>query len=416
MSTTTMQVRDAMTNIMIYSPSSLQASLLLDETTTRSQPAITLSDLCDDVLLLICGHLEIIREHSETPLKSLTLTSRRLSHLLSPLLFKSLHINAPLKILHHRPLSHYHASTLKVDMFGSLWWWCSGIYVSSTDAIDLFRFIHRFERLRTLEVSMMGRSVDIFEAAFQFTGAAELFTLPTIDSLVVTSSAMFLARHCPNLQSLVVRDGDECTIEAYADLDTRLVPTRPKFADGSLPSASLTRLDSTAVWSAHELNFLVSTFPHLRSLNMHSDTYCYRTPISEITHLLGSGLAQLHTLRLSKIHKLDMGFRSVWKRRIQECKTDASRLWLWRKDEAARVRAENEVARLAFGRCGALMECWVGETRVARRIVVGEGDSVVAKWMWERRREEVETCGMSTLWAKYRVEKEAAVVGCEVGM
>lgn len=257
---------------------------------------------------------------------------------------------------------------------------------------------------------MLGRSIDLFESAFRSHETPSLFLLPKITTLVVSSSAMFLARHCPNLRTLLVRDAGDCSIEAYSDLDTRLFPLRPTFSAGNLPGTSLTAFDAPAVWSQSELMFLTTHFPHLTHLVLRSDTYCYRASVRCIMSLLGQTLRGLKVLRLSGIQKLDMGYRSVWKRRIQECKTEEGRLWLWKVDEEARVDRENEVVRMAFREVEGLRECWIGEKRVARRVVGGE-----MRWMWERWKEDVDHAGLSALWAKYRVEREAVVVCREEG-
>ncbi|KAI8933212.1 hypothetical protein NX059_009847 [Plenodomus lindquistii] len=406
------------------SPSSLNRvdSVLTPAHHPPKKHTTTLADLCDDVLLIICSHLS----HTlSNPLKTLSLVNHRLSLILRPHLFKTLHISSPLshlcKTLPPLPLTHAH--TLKLDMFGSLWWWCSGLYVSARDAIDIFTFIHGLPNLKTLEISMLGRSLDLFESAFS-TAAEDndpsLFMLPNVEHLHLTPSASFLVRHCPNLRTLVIRDASSCTIEPYIPLPDLLLPSRPVFPPCtqtlSLPTTTLQSLSPTLTWSTPELNFLVSTFPHLRTLSMTTPLHTYRAPIHSILTTL-SHLPHLHTLHLNRIHKLDVGYRSVWKRRVQECRTKEERIKLWEGDERARVGAENEVVRGAMRVCKALRVVWVGAERVARRLDKGEeGEGV--RWMWERRREDAEGEGegVSAVWARFRVEKEGVVRAWEVGM
>jgi len=81
---------------------------------------------------------------------------------------------------------------------------------------------------------------------------------------------------------------------------------------------------------------------------------------------------------------------------------------LWRENEKLRVAVENMIAREAFGKMEGLRECWLGEKRVARRCEGG--------WMWERKSEDVEDCVMGDgAIARLRMEKEAVVVGREMG-
>jgi uncharacterized protein YlbG (UPF0298 family) len=395
------------------SPTFTRVDSVVDTSTHGRPTKITLCGLCDDVLLMICDFLD----HQETPCacpwKSLSLTSRRLHALLAPELFKRLHVNAPIKSKQQDTLTRHHAHTLKVNMFGSLWWWCSGLYVDGSDAVDLFHFIHGLESLKTLEVSMMSRSKDLFETAFKEEQNAEVFMMPRLKKLVVTSSAAFLARHCPNLKSLVIRDDRDCMVEAYTDLTNRFSPPRLQYSETSFRNSSLAHLDATAIWSTSELTFITTTFPHLNHLIMKSETYCYRASVPTIITLLSSNLKCLKILELSKISNLDMGYRSVWKRAIQECKTAEKRKDLWKENERCRVKAENFVARLAFGGMVGLREVWMGEKRVARRLpfvqMYGEES---ARWMWEREREDVD---FSMTWASYREEKENVVVKSEVG-
>ncbi|KAF2852025.1 hypothetical protein T440DRAFT_393272 [Plenodomus tracheiphilus IPT5] len=303
-------------------------------------------------------------------------------------------------------------------MFGSLWWWCSGLYVNSSDAIDLFAFIHTLPNLTTLSISMLSRSLDLFESAFTAPNppTPTFFLLPTIKSLTLTPSASFLAAHCPDLLHLTIRDNNEqCTIEPSSSLSSRLLPSTPTFPSATLPSKTLTHLSTTAAWSTPELNFLVSNFPNLTHLNMQSEQYTYRASIPCIMVIL-SRLKGLRVLRLNRIHKLDVGYRAVWKRVVQECRTEGERMELWRGDERRRVGAENEVVGCAMRCCGRLREVWVGGERVARRIVGGEEEGEGVKWVWERRREDVDGEGVSALWAKYRVERQGVVVAWEVGM
>ncbi|KAL6706329.1 hypothetical protein ACN47E_005619 [Coniothyrium glycines] len=378
----------------------------------------TLSDLCDDVLLLICDHLDRIRSESEIPRKNLSLTSHRFNDLLSSDLFKTLRINAPLKLLAECQLYHYHAQTLKVDMFGSLWWWCSGIYVSGDDVTDLFRLISKLPHLRCLEFRMMSRSIDLFEAVFDGEVSADLFVLPSVENLIVTNSATFLTRHCPNLKSLVIQDGGECLVEVYSSIDIRLCPVLPMYAGGKLPSETLTSLDAIATWTVNELGYLVKSFPNLRHVTMRSETYCYRARIDTITEILGKGLKDLQSLKLSKIGHLDMGFRSLWKRKIYECKPEEHRKRLWQENEVRRVQAENLVARLAFGANQSLRECWIGEKRVAKRMMSRDSCTEgvhTMKWLWRREQEDIDDCSTGAEWAKYRAEREAVVVLVEEG-
>lgn len=85
---------------------------------------------------------------------------------------------------------------------------------------------------------------------------------------------------------------------------------------------------------------------------------------------------------------------------------------LWRENERLRVEAENLVVREAFGKMGSLRECWVGEKRVARRL---DGEHEGVRWMWERRRENID-CGEESFGLeKFRLEKEGVVVRSEIG-
>jgi hypothetical protein len=396
----------------------MRVDSVLDTSSTQELPPtkkLTLPDLCDDVLLLICSHLDHRTSPCGCPWKSLSLTNRRLHALLAPELFKTLHINAPIKSKQQDTLTRHHAHTLKVNMFGSLWWWCSGVYVNDTDALDLFHFIHRLGNLKTLEVSMMGRSMDIFETAFKKEDEENtwVFMLPGLEKLVVSSSASFLARQCVNLKSLVVRDESDCMVEPYTDLEHRFSPPRLEYGGSSFRNDTLTRFDATAMWSAEEVKFVTITFPRLTHLVMRSETYCYRASIPTIMTLLSSRLTHLKTLELGKISNLDMGYRSVWKRAITECKTSKKRRDLWRENERCRVASENLVARLAFEGMAGLREISVGEKRVARRLpLVQRYGEENARWMWEREREDVD-CEMA--WASLREEKEGVVVRSEVG-
>jgi hypothetical protein len=373
---------------------------------------LTLSSLCYDVILLILTHLSSTRREFETPLQNLSLVSHHFRILLTPHLFKTLHINRPISQLTPTHLTQ-HATTFKIDMFGSMWWWCSGSYTSGSDALDLLRCIKGMERLRSLEVSMMKRSVDIWVAAFADESVTDdercVFVLGKVETLVVSSSAAFLASHCPDLKSLVLQDGaDECTLEQYTSLSTRLAPLHPRFEAGN---PHLQRFDAAAVWSAEELENLVKTYPGLRCLQMRTDTYCYHASTSAIISILATGLTHLQTLHLVKSGSLGMGYQSVWKRKIAACSDAEYRRALWVENERIRVQTENAIAREAFGSIKTLRECWLGEKRVARRF----GDDAT-QWVWERRREDEQECVMGgRAFAKMRMEKEAVVVGREVG-
>lgn len=372
---------------------------------------LKLSDLCEDVILLICSHLQHIHTQDSTSLTNFSLASRHFRDILSPLLFKTLHINKPISQLPTPPKEAQHAQTFKVDMFGSLWWWCSGSYTSSTDALALFTCINRLPNIATLELSMMSRSVDIFIAALTSPTPTNrsIFTLPTITSLVVTSPAAFLVNHCPNLKTMTIHDGGDCLLETYSALSQRLSPLIPGL---QTRTPRLLSFDATATWSAPELSSLTTSFPSLHHLKMRSDTYCYRASTSSIIAILSTGLRDLKTLHLVKSGNLGTGYHSIWKRRIQSCSNAEYRQMLWRENERLRVEAENLVVREAFGKMGSLRECWVGEKRVARRL---GGEHEGMRWMWERRRENIDYGEESFGLEKFRLEKEGVVVRSEIG-
>jgi hypothetical protein len=392
---------------------SKRAGLLLDAS-YQLHHTLSLSDLCEDVILLICDHLQQMRSAHETPLLNLSCVNHRLRDILIPHLFKTLSINKPVSQLQPTTITSHHASTLKIDMFGSLWWWCSGSYTSSSDATDLFACIQSMRKLQRLEISMMRRSIDIFRAAFESEADIEAFRLNEVEDLVVTSSAAFLTNHCPNLKRLVVKDDEsECLLETYTDLLRRLTPLHPGLVD---QTPSLTSFDATAVWSAAELSSLVSTFPDLQHLRMRSDTYCYRASTPTIIKILGNGLKNLKSLQLVKTGSLGMGYLSVWKRRIHSCSDAEYRQALWKENERLRVYVENEIVRNAFTWIHKLRECYLGEKRVARRCDGCGNEEDKMWWMWERMKENVEECFMDSLvLAKYRMEKESVVVSKELG-
>ncbi|KAF2023657.1 hypothetical protein EK21DRAFT_80378 [Setomelanomma holmii] len=296
-----------------------------------------------------------------------------------------------------------------------MWWWCSGSYTSSSDALELFCCIRSLLQLRTLEISMMRRSVDIFTTAFEDGGSdVKNFMLGHVEHLVVTSSAAFLTSHCPNLKSLKIEDGQDCLVETYTNLDTRLAPLHPSTSKHDI-GRTLHHFDAMATWSADELVNLVKTFPRLQCLKMRTDTYCYRMSTQAIIEILGNRLKDLRTLHLVKSGSLGMGYQSIWKRRIQACSNEEYRRALWLENERLRVHVENDVARLAFGKIVRLHECWLGEKRVARRTRGDAPDEL--KWLWERRIEDADAFDMgSQMLARFRVEKETVVLRSEVGM
>jgi hypothetical protein len=376
------------------------------------QKQLSLTDLCEDVILLICDHLDHTRAENETPLKQLSLVNHHFHDILVPVLWKTILINRPISQLVTSSHRMKHARTFKIDMFGSLWWWCSGSYTSSSDALDLFRCIRSLPNLKTLEISMMKRSIDIFTAAFAdpTINDRSIFVLNEIENLIVTSSAAFLVNHCPHLKSLTIRDGSDCLLETYTDLSSRLAPLHPSLPN---PTPTLTHFDATAIWSASELTYLTTSFPHLQYLRLRSDTYTYRASTPTILSILSTSLTNLRTLHLIKSGSLGMGYQSVWKRRIQACSNAEYRQMLWRENERLRVRVENVIVKEAFGKMKMLRECWLGEKRVARRCRDG-GKGV--RWMWERKSEDVEDCVMGGgRIAALRMEKESVVVGCEIG-
>lgn len=379
----------------------------------KSKSALT--NLCEDVLLMVSDFLRMLRSEGETPIKILSCVNHRLRDVFSPILFKSLYINRPLSQLNTTPVVYRYAQSLKIDMFGSMWWWCSGRYVSSKDALELFACMQSMPHLKKLEVSMMKRNLDVFTSAFEEAEDAQTFILPGIESLVATSAAAFLASHCPNLKHLVVEDAPSCMIETYVDAVTRLMPLHSQLVRRQWTFSQLTHFDTSANWSATEITKLVPLFPRLQYLHMRSDAFYYHASIATIIRLLGNNLRDLKTLKLNKVGNLDMGFRAVSKRSITACATEAQRRVLWLQNEAHRVEAENTVARLAFMNIRRLQECWLGDERVARR-PAGHDMHTPLSWVWERRREDVDVCRQQSEWTIYRAEKEAVVVCSEVCM
>jgi hypothetical protein len=363
-----------------------------------SNTPLTLPSLCEDVLLLIFSFLSPTHTSSETstPLKNLSLVSHHFHTLLTPLLFKSLHINKPISQLPPLPPSAvHHARTFKLDMFGSLWWWCSGSYTSDSDALAIFSCISMLKNLKTLDVSMMKRSTDIFTSAFGGPHDPSTFILENVERLEVSSSAAFLHSHCPHLISLTIKDDSE--IEPYTPLPIRLLPLHPGFT--KIPD-KLTGFEAPATWTPTELASLTSLFPHLTTLRMRSDTYGYHTPLPEILSIV-STLPNLYTLYLVKAAYLGTGYAHqalLWRRRMQACNVN-DRREIWKRNEEARVEVEDGVVRQAFEMCGALRVCWVGEKRVARRCAGG------MSWVWSRQYDEddVRLAGQQSCGTRYGV-------------
>jgi hypothetical protein len=341
-----------------------------------STPPLTLTSLCEDVLLIIFSFLSNSSSSEPSiPLKHLSLVSHHFHSLTTPVLFKTIHINKPLSQLPALPHAAHHTRTFKLDMFGSLWWWCSGSYTCDSDALAIFTCIRSLENLKNLEVSMMKRSVDIFTSAFAGSHGASTFVLENVQSLEVSGSAAFLAAHCPNLVSLTVKEESE--VEAYTALPIRLLPLHPNF---TLLPEKLTSLDAPATWTAAELACVMSLFPNLTTLRMRSDTYGYHTPFPAIMSILSS-LKTLHTLHLVKVAYLGTGHAQqvlFLRRTVQARSAEEYRKELWKRSEEARIQAEDEIVRCAFESMAALEVCWIGDLRVARRC------SDTQSWDWER--------------------------------
>jgi hypothetical protein len=261
----------------------------------------------------------------------------------------------------------------------------------SADALHLFRRMHDMPKLRTLEVSMMDRSVDIFTAAFDDEEIEDktVFILDKVEKLVVTSTAAFLVTHCPNLTSLVIEDQENCSVQKYIDIITRLAPLHNHSTIGARISPNITHFDATALWSAAEITGLVDTFPNLRYLAMRV-THSYPTPLLFIIHTLGERLKHLNTLHLGYIGSFNADFRDHWHRAyVREWISIKIRRMCPLEAEKLRVQAENYIARLAFGSLLDLRECWVGDKRVARRVTEGDEDRM--QWTWERNMKEFGT-------------------------
>tara|TARA_R110002003_G_scaffold534_6_gene20239 strand:+ start:19575 stop:20723 length:1149 start_codon:yes stop_codon:yes gene_type:complete len=381
---------------------------------SKARQPVSLSDLCEDVILIICDRLDSIRTENSVSLKNLSLTNHYFRHLLIPRLFKTLSINQPISRLAPTSLLH-HAQAFKIDMFGSMWWWCSGSYTSSSDALNLFRCIQTLPRLKTLEISMMRRSLDMFTAAFEDSELEiEEFILGKVENLIASSSAAFLASHCPQLKSLVIEDGLDCLVETYTELSERLAPLHPAI-NARIESHSLVHFDAMAMWSTDEIAALARSLPGLQCLRMRTHKYCYRAPTPIIIEILSKMLKGLQTLHLVKIDNLGMGYQPVWKFPIQVGWNEEYRRALWLDYERLRVDVENYVARLAFADIVTLGELWLGDHRVARRLRKNDGDEL--RWLWERKRGHVEACNFgSEMFVKFKIEKEAVVVSSEEGM
>jgi hypothetical protein len=349
-------------------------------------PLLNLTSLCEDVLLIIFSFLSTFSNSNShttseqsTPLKHLSLVSHHFHRLITPLLFKTLHINKPISQLPLLPRAAHHTRTFRLDMFGSLWWWCSGSYTSDSDALAIFACIRSVENLENLEVSMMKRSIDIFTSAFSGPHPSSTFILSNVRNLEVSGSAAFLAAHCPYLVSLTIKPESE--VEAYTPLPIRLLPLHPKF---TLCPEKLTTFDAPAAWTAAELACITSLFPNLTTLKMRSDTYGYHTPFPVIVSLLSS-LKHLHTLHLVKVSYLGTGHAQqvlFLRRTVQARSAEEYRKELWKRSEEARITAENDIVACAFGEMGSLKVCWIGELRVARRCAES------LEWSWERGYED----------------------------
>ncbi|KAF1848073.1 uncharacterized protein K460DRAFT_393245 [Cucurbitaria berberidis CBS 394.84] len=391
---------------------------------------ITFSDLNNDVLLLIYEHLDKgtgksdkpiqslsfaerrLRERT-TPIKSLICTNRHLRDLFAPYAFKNLHMWLPLKELPDLPRFQYNAQKLRID-----------IYAWSHD-VELFKFMHSLQKLRFLHIHT---HVNCRISAFSDPDIDhQVFLLPSMETLIVSNCAASLAGHCPNLKDLIIKPPRCHEPTADVELKCRLMAEHLHPSSGL--STKLTSFEVTSKWPASEVQYLTATFPHLQHLciktdsgifsrrhfSLPSDVLC----ASDITKLLGDGLKDLRTLRLSSMPILDPENHRKPNWLDVPDQSEGTRKGLWQEHETRRVEAENSIARSAFGNIERLVELWVGKKRVARRLPAEEscdGEDDVVKWMWSRSEKDMRKCGLGSLEAKFKAERGAVVIRSEMGM
>ena len=353
---------------------------------------LTLSDLNNDVLLNICDHFAepaqswngTTRVPLPTPLKNLSCVNRRLRTLLRTKVMKSIDLIEPRTpgnqknpngwILAKEIIDGISCDTslveavrnLRLDLYGHVF---ENNYAVAKELAHITAFLGSLPNLQLLRLKIPRAYMFAFEDSVKADAQALQSTFNNLTTLYIRYRMAFLLDYCPHLKRLALYDTSHDGIHPYK---VNVPPDIPMYSQ-------ITHVEVKASWTPSVVTYLAAAFPNLSYIAILG--YKGEPSLAELLIELGKGFKKLRVLVLPGVGDLRLGFGDAI------CGTpftgpngkEAIRRHMKRK-----MDAQDRAARLAFGACVGLKECWLGEANVARildkergRVVLGRGDSEV---------------------------------------
>ncbi|EON63963.1 hypothetical protein W97_03192 [Coniosporium apollinis CBS 100218] len=364
---------------------------------------MSLSDLNDDVLYMICSFIDEgpcnfrgVRRH-KPHLDSFSRTNHRLRHLSMPMLFRNIAIKGgwddairAVGLMEVCPAIARNARSLKFHM----WVNEEKSYPPPQSVVPRLAIVFKpMERLEQLVISIPESHTDTFAMEF---AKADL-SFPCVKTLVVGPFCEWTVNLCSNVTAISTTGLQ--WLQASRGRSGRISSEQEHFHRLIMAAAKAPKLQhfEMMAWRRREeledfiLVAILDVMPNISSIGL--DGGSYSDKISGLLPIL-SRFQNLTYLALAPAHCLGVGFHpptcgNVYKRRNGE--------EVRRQVNQRGKEAENRVASMIFPVCSKLHELWIGDHARAE-VVRAKGGEVVNIFRHPESAEVSVTCDSNTAW------------------
>lgn len=345
--------------------------------------ALNISDLNNDVLLMVIDHLlpngpnkERYGQKPTTPLKELSMVNRRFQALVRPILFQLIALKKPSYRsnlpngweIAHRAIDGLQKNStvlayikrLDLNLYGYVW---ENEYALDAELHFIVDFLRKLSNLRYLKIDLSHDYMLAFKNAVTDADDKSPLRFGNVTTLELEYRMAFLISHCPEVRSITFYDSVR---------DRRMKLYQIDFVLLFKGTPKVTYFKAVADWTPEEAKYVASALPDLRHLHM-CGAYRHASSAAHTISLVGSAFKNLKALTLPNLQSLHLGWAPAGCGNVF-MGPDGDKHY-----RAYQKRHHNALAKasnIAFGSIKGLQECWVGDVKVEKGMCMLEDEQI----------------------------------------